>query len=79
MAAHAGIPKYQVWAPLGTVLYGIVGGVPLFAIGLGTTVHYLKTSDKKSAAPDSHTPMILLLNAGWILTALAVIKVLVLK
>lgn len=79
MAAHAGNRVNQDWAPIGAVLYGILGGVPLFVIGIGSSVHFLKTRDTESkhaenARPES-APMLWYLNAGWILTALAVIKV----
>ncbi len=83
MAANAGIREHQDWAPIGAVLYGLVGGVPLMAVGLGTTAHHLMTCPaddvSEKASLDFQIPMVLFLNAGWILTALAVLKVMFLN
>lgn len=83
MAAHAGARENQDWAPIGAVFYGLIGGTILMVIAIGSTLHFLK---KRNAArptddnpPTSPAPMLIFLNAGWILTVLAALKVLILN
>ena len=83
MVAHAGVRENQDWAPIGAVFYGLLGGPILLVVAIGTTIHFLKTRQRDETTgdgpPTSPVPMLLFLNTGWILTALAVLKVLILN
>jgi hypothetical protein len=83
MAFHAGARENQDWAPIGAVLYGLIGGTLLLAVGVGSTIHLLGTKKAIPGADESPSDtsalMLLFINAGWVLTALAVLKVLILN
>jgi len=83
MAANAGDRANQDWAPIGTVLFGLPGGIVLVVIAIVTSVDLLKKqkqkqmTDRDETDPSPLVPELCLLNAGWILCAFAVLKVVI--
>lgn len=79
LAISAGDRANQDWAPLATVLYGVVGGLPLFIASLLSSLHHQKDRENNlrrgASGRETLAPVLLFLNAGWVLTVLAVLKV----
>lgn len=83
LAASSTSARNDDWAPAATIFFGLLGGIILLSIAIVLTIIVLKERRSvEQCAAGAEQPvgaMILLLNAGWIATGLAVLKVAVMN
>lgn len=80
MAVNAGDRANQDWAPIGTVMFGVLGGIVLLLVAVVTSVDSFKAwnlANRDGAGTGLLIPTLCFFNAGWVLCAIAVFKVVV--
>jgi len=78
-ALSSASPRNDDWAPVATILYGILGGIVQLIASLVITMVSWKMRPSMDSQPARFRFQILYYNVGWIMTALALLAVMIIR
>jgi hypothetical protein len=78
-ALSSASPKNDDWAPVATIMYGILGGIVQVIASLAITLISWKLRRSPGSQPAGFRIQILYYNVGWMLTAMAILTLMIIR